>query len=65
MGAPPAPHEEATQEQLSAVRALLKDDLAPYVDMCPLGVMLRLLPFERGVPLRRRRPLSLIRCGGG
>eukprot|EP00971_Amphidinium_carterae_P339609 6477506-Amphidinium_carterae.1 len=34
MGAPPAPHEEATQEQLSAVRALLKDDLAPYVDMC-------------------------------
>eukprot|EP00971_Amphidinium_carterae_P320600 6372298-Amphidinium_carterae.1 len=34
MGAPPAPHEEATQEQLSAVRALLKDNLVPYVDMC-------------------------------
>eukprot|EP00971_Amphidinium_carterae_P185785 3688617-Amphidinium_carterae.1 len=34
MGTPPAPHEEATQEQLSAVRALLKDNLVPYVDMC-------------------------------
>eukprot|EP00971_Amphidinium_carterae_P133622 2646621-Amphidinium_carterae.1 len=34
MGAPPAAHEEATQEQMSAVRALLKDDLVPYVDMC-------------------------------
>eukprot|EP00971_Amphidinium_carterae_P136629 2707154-Amphidinium_carterae.2 len=34
MGTPPTPHEEATQEQLSAVRALLKNNLVPYVDMC-------------------------------
>eukprot|EP00971_Amphidinium_carterae_P192941 3828605-Amphidinium_carterae.1 len=32
-GTPPAPHEEPTGDQYSAVRALLQEGGPPYVDM--------------------------------
>eukprot|EP00971_Amphidinium_carterae_P264224 5241644-Amphidinium_carterae.1 len=33
MGAPPAAHEEATVDQLSALRGILREGGPPYVDM--------------------------------